>query len=99
MTFAADQAEQEPLLCDLHARVGVVDAQVPSWLGWTEPLTKTAPRLMSRRTLLAGLGTLVVLVAIGLGVLHAHGRRRRATTRARASARPPPPRPRRRPAI
>ncbi len=43
VTFASDQAEQEPLLCDLHARVGVVDAQVPSWLGWTEPLTKTAP--------------------------------------------------------
>jgi hypothetical protein len=34
----------EPLLCDLHARVGVVDAQVPSWLGWTEPLVETTPR-------------------------------------------------------
>jgi hypothetical protein len=34
----------EPLLCDLHARVGVVDAQVPSWLGWTEPLVESAPR-------------------------------------------------------
>ena len=27
-----------PLLCDLHARVGVIDEQVPSWLGWTESL-------------------------------------------------------------
>jgi hypothetical protein len=34
----------EPLLCDLHARVGVVDAQVPSWLGWNEPLVASAPR-------------------------------------------------------
>ena len=34
----------EPLLCDLHARVGVVNAQVPSWLGWTEPLVASAPQ-------------------------------------------------------
>jgi hypothetical protein len=34
----------QPLLCDLHARVGVIDEQVPSWLGWTEPLVETAPR-------------------------------------------------------
>ncbi|HEX6025772.1 MAG TPA: hypothetical protein VFZ00_27525 [Solirubrobacter sp.] len=34
----------EPLLCDLHARVGVVDAQIPSWLGWTEPLVESPPR-------------------------------------------------------
>ena len=34
----------EPLLCDLHARVGVVDAQVPGWLGWTEPIVATTPR-------------------------------------------------------
>jgi hypothetical protein len=32
-----------PLLCDLHARVGVIDAQVPSWLGWTESLAAAAP--------------------------------------------------------
>jgi hypothetical protein len=38
------QAEaQAPLLCDLHTRVGVTDAQVPSWLGWTEPLAAAAP--------------------------------------------------------
>lgn len=44
VTFASVEAEQrEPLLCDLHARVGVTDAQVPSWLGWTEPLAKAAP--------------------------------------------------------
>jgi hypothetical protein len=43
VTFASLE-EPEPLLCDLHARVGVVDAQVPSWLGWTEPLVETAPR-------------------------------------------------------
>jgi hypothetical protein len=35
-------AEAQPLLCDLHARVGVIDAQVPSWLGWTEPLVETS---------------------------------------------------------
>jgi len=41
---AETQAEaQAPLLCDLHTRVGVTDAQVPSWLGWTEPLTQAAP--------------------------------------------------------
>jgi hypothetical protein len=42
VTFASVETEQ-PLLCDLHARVGVTDAQVPSWLGWTEPPAKTAP--------------------------------------------------------
>ena len=31
-----------PLLCDLHARVGVIDEQVPSWLGWTESLVSTS---------------------------------------------------------
>jgi hypothetical protein len=31
-----------PLLCDLHARVGVIDEQVPSWLGWTESLVTTS---------------------------------------------------------
>jgi hypothetical protein len=35
--------ERDPLLCDLHARVGVTDVQVPSWLGWTEPLAPAAP--------------------------------------------------------
>jgi hypothetical protein len=46
VTFASvePQAEaQGPLLCDLHTRVGVTDAQVPSWLGWTEPLAEAAP--------------------------------------------------------
>lgn len=38
VTFTASDSTAQPLLCDLHARVGVVDAQVPSWLGWTEPL-------------------------------------------------------------
>jgi hypothetical protein len=41
LTFIEDP---QPLLCDLHARVGVVNAQVPGWLGWTEPLVETAPR-------------------------------------------------------
>ena len=55
LTFAApaDAATQvtltsiegpQPLLCDLHARVGVSNAQVPGWLGWNEPLVETAPR-------------------------------------------------------
>jgi hypothetical protein len=39
----AEAAQQQPLLCDLHARVGVTDQQVPSWLGWTEPLAEAAP--------------------------------------------------------
>ena len=72
MTFASadvETSQQDPLLCDLHARVGVTDEQVPSWLGWTEPLANGGAGLMNRRTLLAGLGTIVVLVAIGLGVL------------------------------
>jgi len=43
VTFASP-AGTTPLLCDLHARVGVIDAQAPSWLGWTEPLPGTAPR-------------------------------------------------------
>jgi hypothetical protein len=44
VTFASNEAEaQAPLLCELHARVGVTDVQVPSWLGWTEPLAQTAP--------------------------------------------------------
>ena len=46
VTFAAADAETsqpDPLLCDLHARVGVTDGQVPSWLGWTEPLAEAAP--------------------------------------------------------
>lgn len=46
ITFAsldADAAQSQPLLCDLHARVGVIDEQVPSWLGWTEPLAEAAP--------------------------------------------------------
>jgi hypothetical protein len=37
VTFTSSEATQ-PLLCDLHARVGVIDDQVPSWLGWTESL-------------------------------------------------------------
>jgi hypothetical protein len=43
VTFAATEAPP-PLLCDLHARVGVIDEQVPSWLGWTEPLAEAAPQ-------------------------------------------------------
>jgi hypothetical protein len=39
----AEAAQQRPLLCDLHARVGVTDQQVPSWLGWAEPLAEAAP--------------------------------------------------------
>jgi len=39
----AEAAQQQPLLCDLHARVGVTDQQVPSWLGWAEPLAEAAP--------------------------------------------------------
>ncbi len=39
----AEAAQQQPLLCDLHTRVGVTDQQVPSWLGWTEPLAEAAP--------------------------------------------------------
>jgi hypothetical protein len=38
----ASVAAEQPLLCDLHARVGVVDSQVPSWLGWNEPLAQPA---------------------------------------------------------
>ena len=54
LTFAApaDAATQvtltsiegpQPLLCDLHARVGVA-MRGPGWLGWTEPIVGTAPR-------------------------------------------------------
>lgn len=39
----AQAAQQQPLLCDLHTRVGVTSEQVPSWLGWSEPLTQAAP--------------------------------------------------------
>ena len=38
VTFSSADVAAQPLLCELHARVGVVDEQVPSWLGWTEPL-------------------------------------------------------------
>ena len=43
VTFASTEGtvSGDPLLCDLHARVGVTDEQVPSWLGWTEPLAPT----------------------------------------------------------
>jgi hypothetical protein len=44
VTFTASASEPEPLLCDLHERVGVVDAQTPSWLGWSEPIVTAAPR-------------------------------------------------------
>jgi hypothetical protein len=44
VTFASVESQQPPpLLCELHERVGVTDAQVPSWLGWSEPLARTAP--------------------------------------------------------
>jgi hypothetical protein len=44
VTFTASQStvSNAPLLCDLHARVGVIDEQVPSWLGWTESLVSTS---------------------------------------------------------
>ncbi len=41
---SVERARAQPLLCDLHARVGVVDTQVPGWLGWTEPIVATSPR-------------------------------------------------------
>jgi hypothetical protein len=40
---AVETSQQQPLLCDLHTRVGVTDDQVPSWLGWSEPLAQAAP--------------------------------------------------------
>jgi hypothetical protein len=46
VSFASVETQAEaqgPLLCELHVRVGVTDAQVPSWLSWTEPLAQTAP--------------------------------------------------------
>jgi hypothetical protein len=44
VTFASVETQQPPpLLCELHERVGVTDAKVPSWLGWTEPLARTPP--------------------------------------------------------
>jgi hypothetical protein len=45
VTFTSVEAEtaSQPLLCDLHTRVGVTDEQVPSWLGWTERLAEAAP--------------------------------------------------------
>jgi len=42
VTFTSVE-QADPLLCDLHARVGVIDAQVPSWLGWTTSLAAVAP--------------------------------------------------------
>ena len=41
VTFTSTETTA-PLLCDLHARVGVIDEQVPSWLGWTESLVSTS---------------------------------------------------------
>jgi hypothetical protein len=46
VTFAeadVETSQQDDLLCDLHTRVGVTNEQVPSWLGWAEPLAATAP--------------------------------------------------------
>ena len=43
VTFVSTE-EAAPLLCELHARVGVVDARVPSWLGWNEPLAGPPPQ-------------------------------------------------------
>jgi hypothetical protein len=46
VTFAAadvETAQQDPLLCELHARVGVTNGQVPPWIGWSEPLAEAAP--------------------------------------------------------
>jgi hypothetical protein len=39
----AEAAQEQSVLCDLHTRVGVTDEQVPSWLGWTEPLAEASP--------------------------------------------------------
>jgi hypothetical protein len=44
VTFTSSRSEPEPLLCDLHERVGVVDEQTPSWLGWNEPIVTAAPQ-------------------------------------------------------
>jgi hypothetical protein len=41
VTFTA-AADTQPLLCDLHTRVGVVNADVPSWVEWTEPAAAQA---------------------------------------------------------
>ena len=81
-----------PLLCDLHLRVGVTDEQVPSWLGWTEPL---ASPVMNRRALLAGLrsssswsrSASACVFASGGG----DGRRARARRATTAAAEPPSP--------
>jgi hypothetical protein len=46
VTFAeadVETSQQDDLLCDLHTRVGVTNEQVPSWLGWAEPLASAAP--------------------------------------------------------
>ncbi|MDA0161390.1 hypothetical protein OM076_14020 [Solirubrobacter ginsenosidimutans] len=46
VTFAeadVETSQQDDLLCDLHTRVGVTSEQVPSWLGWAEPLAAAAP--------------------------------------------------------
>jgi len=40
-TTASDEAQ--PLLCALHTRVGVTDANIPSWVGWSEPIAQAAP--------------------------------------------------------
>jgi hypothetical protein len=43
VTFTSTTTQTNtPLLCDLHARVGVLDEQTPSWLGWTESLVATS---------------------------------------------------------
>lgn len=44
VTFTSIEAlrANDPLLCDLHTRVGVVDESVPAWIGWTEPLVAPA---------------------------------------------------------
>jgi hypothetical protein len=44
VTFTSSRSEPQPLLCDLHERVGVVDEQTPSWLGWSEPIVTAAPQ-------------------------------------------------------
>ena len=37
VTFAAE--DSAALLCDLHLRVGVTNANKPSWVTWAEPLS------------------------------------------------------------
>jgi hypothetical protein len=37
VTFTDPTTGEQPLLCDLHTRVGVTSDDVPSWVSWNEP--------------------------------------------------------------